>query len=767
MSQSKALIFRLNDHGQGPDLLGQVFLERGWVAFDEDKQDEDDWNIWWRSSRFRNRDYENLMPWQRLNHFPKSAGITKKDSLVRNMKRMKGVHGAGVYSFSPVSFNLPNDYTRFVNEFSKLKQHESEVLLWICKPADLSRGRGIFIFKDLSELQYDCNAVLQRYITNPLLIGGYKCDLRIYAAVPSFHPLAIYIFQEGIVRFGTEKFDLNSIKNVFAHLTNTSINKHSPGYTKDKERVGHGCKWTLTQLRYYFHQNNINDQVMWQKIVHIIILTLLVQAPQVTKVQNCFELYGFDILIDRNLKPWLLEVNFSPALSVDCQADILVKKPLLHDLMDMMNFKDSDGARSYKSRRQSLLPQQDFGEDRFGLTRCGRGNTILSHAISVNDVNAGVFRQPSLIRDGNIPYLHQEQENKDERLDKLCFGLPLHHPSVDNRPSSGSSGHFSASSCDLHGHKQPTESSESWNGLQLPPVPMECLPERSMTQSSIVRRPNKSPKSEHSFKKDSATSDSAISSQSGSSCDSRRISAMGPSPLLSPTRQNNTSSNFGNLTDRHMYSNSCEKNGAIQIRSLFPEQSSKVKGQIPRGLSALSNSSQTQRSVTSFDHRSHTSQKNIARTKGRLSMFHTKSEMDLTGKQSQFLISNSAGQQLERKSSQANIPRPPQSSRKSAVPGNSKFRGPHAQSHSRNKTHEPPKQVGDFFQVFPFNDVTWKAANTTLDAHVVIKELQKNLKMTIKEFSSDKKTSGHQPLGSGSEGSDRLWAPVRPPAEEN
>jgi hypothetical protein len=75
---------------------------------------------------------------------------------------------------------------------------------------------------------------------------------------------------EGIVRFSTEKYDVNAISNIFAHLTNTSINKHSPSYTTDKEYIGPGCKWTLTQLRHFFHQNHINDNILWIRILNIV-----------------------------------------------------------------------------------------------------------------------------------------------------------------------------------------------------------------------------------------------------------------------------------------------------------------------------------------------------------------------------------------------------------------------------------------------------------------------------------------------------------------
>jgi hypothetical protein len=47
--RSKSLIFRLNDHGQGPEIIRQMFLERGWIEFEDDDQEDEDWNLWWRT----------------------------------------------------------------------------------------------------------------------------------------------------------------------------------------------------------------------------------------------------------------------------------------------------------------------------------------------------------------------------------------------------------------------------------------------------------------------------------------------------------------------------------------------------------------------------------------------------------------------------------------------------------------------------------------------------------------------------------------------
>lgn len=78
-----------------------------------------------------------------------------------------------------------------------------------------SRGRNIFLVTDLSDLKYDSACVLQRYIHNPLLINGYKWDMRIYVLVTSICPLRISLYNEGLIRFCTDKYSLKTLDNKF------------------------------------------------------------------------------------------------------------------------------------------------------------------------------------------------------------------------------------------------------------------------------------------------------------------------------------------------------------------------------------------------------------------------------------------------------------------------------------------------------------------------------------------------------------------------
>ena len=94
----------------------------------------------------------------------------------------------------------------------------------------------------------------------------------------------------------------------------------------------------MAELRDYFLRNNIDYYRIFNEIERIITQTLVSLCSSVPSgsshvVKHCYELYGFDVLIDQNLKPWLIEVNGPPQLTIDCDVDVKVKYPMQRDLI--------------------------------------------------------------------------------------------------------------------------------------------------------------------------------------------------------------------------------------------------------------------------------------------------------------------------------------------------------------------------------------------------------------------------------------------------
>lgn len=55
--------------------------------------------------------------------------------------------------------------------------------------------------------------------------------------------------------------------------------------------------------------------------------------------KRCFELYGFDIMIDDALKPWLIEINGSPSMTANTPMDRGLKLGLLDDTLTVLNIE--------------------------------------------------------------------------------------------------------------------------------------------------------------------------------------------------------------------------------------------------------------------------------------------------------------------------------------------------------------------------------------------------------------------------------------------
>lgn len=118
---------------------------------------------------------------------------------------------------------IPMDFTLLQKKQAQKDRY------YIVKPENGCQGKGIFLTNSPSKLDKSNPMIIQRYITNPLLIEGLKFDLRIYILITSIQPLRIFMYKDGLARFATELFEQpneDNLNDLYKHLTNYAINKN-------------------------------------------------------------------------------------------------------------------------------------------------------------------------------------------------------------------------------------------------------------------------------------------------------------------------------------------------------------------------------------------------------------------------------------------------------------------------------------------------------------------------------------------------------------
>jgi len=125
-------------------------------------------------------------------------------------------------------------------------------------------------------------------------------------------------------------------------------------------------KWSLEQLRQEYERMGVSYEEVFKQIKTLCIKTLMAVEPQITTAMRaakhrnqCFEIYGFDVIIDAKLRPWLLEVNVAPSLSSSSPYDKQVKTMLLCDTLHLVGFQPFDRKKledeKKKENRHRLL----------------------------------------------------------------------------------------------------------------------------------------------------------------------------------------------------------------------------------------------------------------------------------------------------------------------------------------------------------------------------------------------------------------------------
>lgn len=261
--------------------------------------------------------------------------ISNKKSLFLTMKDFYTTSQVDVFSKVPLTFNISQKFEDPEFHHFRLKHQEFETYreshpsfqnIWIVKPGEFTnRGTGISVCKTIDEVSKlidssDHPLIVQKYIESPLLISKRKFDIRCYSLITCINGIMQgYFYLDGYLRTASSEFNIKDCSNLYVHLTNDAIQKNSKEYGKYEN----GNKLSYAEFQRYLDRRfpdkkpNFISEIL-PGIKNIVKETILASWNKLdsNKRGNCMEIFGYDFMIDRSLKPWLIEVNTNPCLEL-------------------------------------------------------------------------------------------------------------------------------------------------------------------------------------------------------------------------------------------------------------------------------------------------------------------------------------------------------------------------------------------------------------------------------------------------------------------
>ena len=242
----------------------------------------------------------------------------------------------------------------------------------ILKPSEGAKGEGIFIEETLEAIEAHLDKqeeraaegeavsswVVQAYIPNPLLLaaGNRKFDMRCWVLVDADY--GVHLYRHGVLRCASASYDASDVNDRFAHLTNHCIATEHAEYGKDEPtnekfypsfdaelaarypslaaaaaaaeggggvtlfgRDGgatSGPGFEAADAATAGAPGSVLESVVLPQIRRHVVQTMLAARERLEadgEYYRPFQLYGYDFLVDDELRVWLCEINASPAVA--------------------------------------------------------------------------------------------------------------------------------------------------------------------------------------------------------------------------------------------------------------------------------------------------------------------------------------------------------------------------------------------------------------------------------------------------------------------
>ena len=267
-----------------------------------------------------------------------------------------------------------NDFARGNYAHERLQPKHCQKNLWLVKPTNMNQGEGIEVVSDFGDVVRCCSQekararsigqagraapggavwVVQKYLECPLLITGRKFDIRAWVLVTD--QFDVYWYREGYLRTSSEAFVTDvadeggksggdekvseSERMRMIHLTNYCMQKHSDNLGKFEE----GNTLSFNQFQRYIDEHHgergvsVREDLVprMQNMVVDSIMATRSHLNRGNRKQRCFELFGYDFMVDEDFRSYLIEVNTNPFLGFQNDWHRGVVESMVEDMLQL------------------------------------------------------------------------------------------------------------------------------------------------------------------------------------------------------------------------------------------------------------------------------------------------------------------------------------------------------------------------------------------------------------------------------------------------
>ena len=270
--------------------------------------------------------------------------------------------------------------------------------------------------------------IVQKYIEKPLCYYGRKCDMRVWVLLTQ--DFKVYFFKEGHLKTCSEKYDINNQKDAFVHITNYSFQKHCLNFQKFE--LGNEVPFfdfqKFLDKEYKDKKIDVQKHIM-EQVKYIVGISMKAAKEKINSNNRhfCFELFGYDFMMDINFNVYLLEINYNPGLEISSPWIKVIVPRMIDDALRLTldevfppkyQFdKNEIPELNYEEYSNDLIYNKKEEDKKEGprIIKRKKYTTICDQGSGTQDMDDEGYKQEN-IRQTEIKIQKKINENKDENI---------------------------------------------------------------------------------------------------------------------------------------------------------------------------------------------------------------------------------------------------------------------------------------------------------------------------------------------------------------